>query len=116
MSEKPLITLYYLKTKQEWCSTRKKKWVEIESKDMWGETPRSYLYGSQDKPFKVNKRTLLYSNSTYSQLSIQFYKTKEDAEDALWVQEHKFKIKEAFSHISDAEIVKKVAGLIGYNG
>lgn len=65
------------------------------------ETSRSLVVGT----FRPKK---------YAKSGSEFYNL-QDIEDACWEREHKYRIKELVGGISDVELLRKIADLIGYN-
>lgn len=76
-----------------------------------GETKFSWLAGSEHRPSKVNKKTMLESVRDFG--NRRWY-TKTGKQDAIWRNQHRHNIREAIDRL-DADGLRKVAKQIGYN-
>lgn len=69
-----------------------------------GETKLSWLVGRGPKPQKFPKK------GTFNLYGL------DDVEDAVWADQHQFRIRDAVGHLRDLEKLKQIADLVGYKG
>lgn len=108
---KKLTELFYIDTERDYIN--KTREIVIKSVKVIGETKISYLVerfsGCEWRPFKVIKKTMLAKISDCGHTHRGYFKTKEDAETAIWIDNHKYKISEAVKGCNDAELLKSIA-------
>jgi hypothetical protein len=94
-----------------WCHdyrSNSRRWFE---KTISGETKQSWILGDGWSPHKVLKKDLTENQGAYGRL--QWY-TSESRENYLWINTHAPRMSEIVRDVTDMEILKQIAVLIGY--
>lgn len=77
-------------------------WVPIV---IFGETSRSWLAGYEFDPYKIPKKGPHHP----------FALSEQEVEDDCWRQEHRYSISRQVERVTDVEILRKIAALVGWS-
>jgi hypothetical protein len=95
-----------------WCydyRSNSKPWFD---KTITGETKQSWVIGEVWSTHKVLKKDLTENQGAYGRR--QWF-TSEGRDNYLWIHNHAPRMAEAVRTITDIELLKQIAELIGYN-